>query len=143
MPFSGNDTAPAAVSFREIEQRATLSMAGLRRIWVDDPDRNALARAVVAAVVLVGHTAAHGRPFSLRSGADLRPQSVGWTWLAADGPMQVAPLSPDEAATLLHEVVERAADVDLPVGPGHWSQLTTTPSAPLAKAIRSTYPVVD
>lgn len=143
VPFSGDEAAPAPVSFRMITQQTTLSTAGLRRVWVDEPDRNALARAVAAAVVLVGHVAAHGRAFSLRSGADLRPVGTSWTWLGADEDVEIEPLDLEGATSLLEEVVSRAAEAGLPVGPGTWQRLVTEPSPSLAAAIRSTYPEVE
>lgn len=143
VPFSANDTAPAAVSFHSIEQRATLSVAGLRRIWVGAPEQNALARAVAGAIVILAHSLAHARPFSLRSGCELRPAKVRWQWLGTDEDRDIAAMTPDTALDLFHQVVNRAADGGLPVGPDHWQSITVTPNPELAKAIRQTYPEVE
>lgn len=142
VPFSGGEAAPSPVSCRSIVQRATLSLAGLRRVNGDSAGESALVRAVAAALVLVGHTVAHARPFSLRSGSDLRPTSTSWTWLGQNGDQEVAPLTPDAAKALLADVLERAAAADLPVG-DRWEQIVVTPNPALSTAIRSTFPVVE
>lgn len=144
VPVSGDDAAPAAISFATIEQRATLSLAGLRRIWVEDADANAAARALASAVALLGHVHAFSGAFSLRSGADLRPRDVTWTWLGVEGDVELEPLTPDQARGLFDAAVAYAQRVGLPVGI-EWNprQLRLTPNDQLTKSIRSTYPLAD
>lgn len=146
VPFSGGDGTPEPLSFREIEQRATLGLAGLRKLWFDgDPDTRALARAVPAALAILGHVEAFGRPFTLRSGADLRTvrDTRPWMWLGEEEDVEVAPLTRQAARELFDEVVGRAAAAGLPVGPDHWARTMLTPNSSLANAIRSTYPEVE
>jgi CRISPR-associated protein Csb1 len=131
----------AALSFRRITQRATVSFAGLRRLHFGMPERNAAGRAVLVALGLVGHTAAFGRSFSLRSGCDLRPTSQAWTWLGAASDEAVDPLAPAGARALFAEVVAAAEATGLPVG-GAWraEPVVLTPNPSLRAAIVATYP---
>jgi hypothetical protein len=131
----------AAVSLAAVEQQATVSFAALRRIWVDGSGTNAVARALLASLGLAAHAAAFGRPFSLRSGCELRPRKASWGWLGEGGDEEVQALGADDAASLFRGVVERAEASGLPVG-SRWASepLVLTPKANLAKAIRSTYP---
>jgi CRISPR-associated protein Csb1 len=133
--------APAGISFESIEQQATVSIPDLRRVWAGDAQANAAARALLVALGLLAHVGTFGRPFSLRSGCDLRPQETVWTWLGAAGDEQVDPLSTDEAASVLGDCVAAAEAAGLPVG-SSWAQepLTLRPSPELVKVIRSTYP---
>lgn len=132
---------PAPVSFAAIEQTATLSMPDLRRVWAAPGRPNATARALLAAIGILGHVSAFGRPFSLRSGCDLRPVSTRWTWLGSDGDHEVTPLSEQEALDLVRDTAHVAEEAGLPVGSG-WpdDDLVLTPSPALVKVIRSTYP---
>lgn len=133
------DIAP--LSFREITQRSTVSFAALRRLDFGDAAMNSAGRAVLVALGLVGHTAAFGRSFSLRSGCDLRPVSPVWTWLGADVDQVVDGLSPSGARALFAEVVGRAEAVGLPVGGGWRSEpVVLVPNPSLRAAIVGTYP---
>ena len=132
----------AAVSCREIRQQATVSFAGLRRVWVDAGETNALARALLVSLGLVAHVAAFGRFFSLRSGCDLRPVDPSWTWLGNSKDEPVEPPTLEDAISLFRACAERAEAGGLPVG-GRWASepLVLTPKKSLAEAIRSTYPL--
>lgn len=131
----------APLSFRQISQRATASFAGLRRLHFGATDRNAAGRAVLVALGLVGHTAAFGRSFSLRSGCDLRPVSQAWTWLGSASDEALDPVTPSGACALFAEVVAAAEAAGLPVG-GAWqpAPVVLTPNASLRAAIVATYP---
>lgn len=145
VPVGGDQaSAPLAVSFAEVEQRSTLSLPDLRRIVLDDDTQTAAARALLAALALVGHTRAHAGAFSLRSGADLRVKSTSWTWMGTDADVEVEPLTPSAAEDLLREILEHAHGEGLPVGPG-WDprRLVLEPNDELRKAIRASYPAVD
>ena len=78
------DATPAAVSFRRVTQRATVSFAQLRRVGLGEDfsdDADAAARALLVAMGLHAHTLAFRRGFALRSGAELRVSSSSTTWL--------------------------------------------------------------
>ncbi|HVF13849.1 MAG TPA: hypothetical protein VM942_04570 [Acidimicrobiales bacterium] len=91
---------------------------------------------------LLAHVAAFGRPFSLRSGADLRPSRAEWTWLGSTGdrPFDAPDLS--AATDLFAECTRRAEQAGLPVG-DVWADeaLVLTPAPNLAEAIRKSWPV--
>jgi len=134
----------APLSFRRISQRATVSFAGLRRLQFGAADRNAAGRAVLVALGLVGHTAAFGRSFSLRSGCDLRAASQAWTWLGSASDEAVDPVTPAGARALFAEVVAAAEIAGLPVGDAWRSEpVVLKPNASLRAAIVATYPGGD
>jgi CRISPR-associated protein Csb1 len=141
IPFKAGDEALSAVSFKSIKQRSILSLPGLRRICCDSPEKNAAGRALLAAIGIVGHVAAFGRPFSLRSGCDLRVTSQRWQWLG-DSEQDVEPLNIKEAINLLQSCAESAEAAGLPVG-SVWkdSKLELVASASLKEVIKATYPV--
>lgn len=141
VPFA-DDSALAGVSFAAVIQRATVSFAALRRVTTGDADADAAGRAVLVALGLLAHVTAFGRAFSLRSGCDLRPRVVQWTWLGAEKDEDLVPLSQPEAVDLLHSCVEHAESRGLPVG-SQWAAepLVIEPTEALAKAIRSTWPL--
>jgi CRISPR-associated protein Csb1 len=136
------DGAPAGVSFASLEQRATLSLPSLRRIWAGEPTANAAARALLAALGIVAHVAAFSGPFSLRSGCELRTTSASWTWLGSSEDEAVAPPELDGAIALFRECVQRAEDAGLPVG-SHWQTepLRLKPNPALEKVIQRTWPL--
>jgi CRISPR-associated protein Csb1 len=139
VPIGGDDAEPAAVSFREVVQQATVSFAALRRIR---PETGvAEARALVVSLGLVAQVAAFGRSFSLRSGAELRPVSTTWTWLGEGGGQEIKPPSLEAAIGVFRECVARAEQAGLPVG-RKWAAepLVLTPAANLAAAISKTWP---
>jgi CRISPR-associated protein Csb1 len=140
VPFRAGQEALGPVSCESITQRATVSVAGLRRVWCGSREANAAGRALLVALGLVAHAGAFGRSFSLRSGCDLRPLAQRWTWLGADVDEPVAVLDGAGAAELFAACVTRAEAAGLPVG-GRWGgPLMLVPSAELAKVIRATYP---
>jgi CRISPR-associated protein Csb1 len=140
VPFRAGQEALAAVSFEAITQRASVSFAGLRRVWTGSPEANAAGRALITSIGLVAHVAAFGRPFSLRSGCDLRPVHTRWTWLGEEIDSEVEPLGLERACDLVTGCAELAQELGLPVG-SHWDpELRLTPKENLAKVIRATYP---
>ncbi len=139
VPFRTGQEALSGVSCESIEQRSVLSVAGLRRVWCGSPEMNAAGRALIAAIGMAGHVAAFGRPFSLRSGCDLRVTSQRWQWLG-DGDHEVDPLGVDEAVDLVQNCARRAEAAGLPVGSAWQSELVLQPNAELAKVIKATYP---
>lgn len=140
---TGNDAAPAGISFAEISQRATISFASLRRVRVGTPEQDAAARALLVALGIAAHVNAFGRAFSLRSGCDLRPVATTWTWLGSQSDEEIQAPSIDEAVALFTEVASRAEAVDLPVGERWPAPLVLEPNESLTKAIRATWPLED
>jgi CRISPR-associated protein Csb1 len=143
VPVNPADASPAAISFARVEQKSTVSFAGLRRVHAGAPDASAAARALLVAIGVAAHVAAFGRPFSLRSGCDLRPASADWRWVAHDRE-QLAPPSLDQAVDLLRACAARAESLGLPVG-SKWAAepLVLTPAGNLSAAIRSTWAVEE
>lgn len=144
VPFPDDEQTLSAVSCEWIEQRATVSFASLRRIDCADSRQSAAGRALLAALGIVAHVSAFGRPFSLRSGCDLRPTSVRWRWLGGEVDADVAALDRQAAIDLFAGCVAAAEQAGLPVG-GSWAPqpLVVSPQPNVAKAIRDTYPEAD
>lgn len=145
VPISAS--APMGVSCSAIVQRSTLSFPGLRRIHFDGAEASAAARAVLAALGIVAHVEAFGRPFTLRSGCDLRQGMNGsatWTWLGAADDRMLDPPSRESAIALFRACVDRAERVGLPVG-SLWpaEPLVLEPGEHLAAAIRASWPLED
>lgn len=142
--FPGPDRppAPAGVSFREIVQQSTVSFASLRRV---QPGLGAAeGRALLVAIGLMAHVEAFGRPFSLRSGAELSPvagEGVGWEWLGADRDEPLEKLNRASSRQLFDESVTRAEAAGLPVGSRWGPPLVVEPGAPLLEVIKSSWPV--
>lgn len=134
--------ALAGVSFRSIEQRATVSFAGLRRIRCRDGEASAAGRALLVALGLVAHVAVFGRAFSLRSGCDLRPIHSRWRWLGTEGEEELEPPSLEEATALFHACRQRAEALGLTEG-GGWDRepLVVKPNPSLTRAITATWQV--
>ena len=144
VPFSESDAALTGVSFRAIEQHSTVSFAGLRRIRLADPEQSAAARSLLVALGLVAHVAAFSRSFSLRSGCDLRPDEPRWIWHGHEADEELDRPELADVTALFAGCVEQAEACGLPVGSKWPSEpIVLRPSAELAKAIRSTYPLVD
>lgn len=136
------DGAPGGVSFRTIEQHSTVSFAQLRTIHVpDNPEASAAGRALLAAIGLLAHVDAFGSAFQLRSGCDLRPASVDWRWLGADGDTSLTALDHDSAIALVRDCAEIASGAGLPVGAA-WptDPLRLKPNKHLTNAIKKTWP---
>lgn len=140
VPVSPDKRSLAAVSFDTIVQQSTVSFASLRRIHVDD--NTALARAYLAALGLLAHSAAFGRSFNLRSGCDLRPRRSTWIWLGSSDDEDLAALSLTEATELFREVRTQAVAAGLPVE-AKPSPVALEPRDSLAKVIRNTFPAPD
>jgi len=140
VPVSGDDAALSGVSFREVVQQSTVSFASLRRVRAGEG--SAEARALLASLGIVAHVAAFGRPFSLRSGADLRPRRIEWLWLGRDGDRILDPPDVSAATALFVGCVTRAEAAGFPVG-GRWpgEPLVLTPAPNLSEAIRKSWPV--
>lgn len=140
----GTSRPPAGISFADIRQQSTVSFASLRRINAESGERSAAARALLAAIGLVAHSRAFGRPFSLRSGCDLYPVRSDWVWRGAEGESVIEPPTHEELIELFRECVGRAEAAGLPVG-SYWASepLVLTPNRSLAEAIRRTWPESD
>ena len=140
VPVGGEGAALAGVSFRRVLQQATVSFASLRTVRT--AQGAAEGRALLAALGLVAHSAAFGRAFNLRSGADLRPAVVSWRWLGADGDevLEVPDLA--TASALFADCVARAERAGLPVG-SQWAanRLVVEPASNLRQAIEKSWPV--
>jgi len=140
VPVSSNEAPLGAVSFNFIEQRATLSFAGLRNVGgIGDPT-NAPLRALLASIGILGHVAAFGRGFTLRSGADLVPREVAYKWLGESSNESLDAPTMSEAKQVFADCVAEAASAGLPVS-GWASQPTVlTPNAQLLKVLGQTFP---
>ncbi len=144
VPFSGDEAALRPVSFRDIEQRATVSFAALRRLSVDGPESSATMRALLVALGLVAHVEAFGRAFHLRSDCDLRAATTTWTWLGGSGEedQTMESLSRDRAIALFGECLEAAAAAGILEGGGWRTEpLVVTPNKALTDAISKTWPL--
>lgn len=143
VPISG--TTPAAVSFRRLTQRATVSFAQLRRIGLGPDfgnDADAAARALLVAMGLHAHQLAFGRGFALRSGADLRVSSSSATWLGlTDAPIDS--LDRDTSGELLQQAKRHAASVGVPLDGWDSDPLILAPKENLIKAIESSWPIAQ
>ncbi|MDA8316676.1 MAG: type I-U CRISPR-associated RAMP protein Csb1/Cas7u [Actinomycetota bacterium] len=139
VPVGGDSAALAGVSFRQIVQQATVSFASLRTVRTTKG--SAEARAVLAALGLTAHVAAFGRAFNLRSGADLRPRGVSWSWLGAAGDEALEVPDFATVSALFHECVSRAEAAGVPVG-SQWKdhRLTVAPSAELLSVVKQSWP---
>ena len=143
VPVSPSDAAPAGISFARIQQRASVSFAGLRRVSVGSDDANAASRALVAAIGFSAHVGAFGRAFHLRSGCDLRPAESTWTWLGSRPEVLMSPTI-EEAVALVRACAARAERAGLPVGARWVSEpLRLEPAANLSDAIARTWPSLD
>lgn len=142
IPFMRDgDTAAAAVSFRRISQRATVSFAQLRRVSTGlGAEVDAAARALLVALGLQAHRHAFGRGFSLRSGADLRPSATNVKWLGADSDEAIGLGNLEEGQALLNTALERAESAGVPLDGWGRSPVVLQPKANLAKAVRSSWP---
>ncbi|HVC35233.1 MAG TPA: type I-U CRISPR-associated RAMP protein Csb1/Cas7u [Chloroflexota bacterium] len=129
------NAALASVSFKAIEQHTTVSFAGLRRIKT-----SAQGRGLLVALGLIAHVDAFGRPFSLRSGCDLRPVRSSWRWLGPDRDQELQALDFEGAADLLRHSVEAAGEL---ASDGGWKSepLVLRPNSALQKAIELSWPV--
>lgn len=139
-PGPGNPAARAAVSFNEIRQQSSVSFAGLRRINAETPDASAAGRALLVALGLAAHADAFSRPFSLRSGCDLRPVEPRWLWLGERDDSNVDALTAESARDLVAETASAARSQGLRVGPDWPQPMTLRPNANLRKVISASWP---
>lgn len=144
VPVPSDKRALGAVSFDVIEQVATVSFASLRRVWLEEGDGNAAARALLVCLGLVGHTAAFGGSFSLRSGCNLRQISSSWTWLGSKTDEAIEPMNLEGAIALFRSAVAQAEAAGLPVG-SRWASepLVLKPQDKLVKVIQRSWPSFD
>ena len=146
VPFMGDEATAAAVSFARVTQRATLSLAQLRRVGLG-PDHSAgadaAARAVLVALGLHAHMLAFGRGFALRSGAALRPAKTTANWLGARGDVEIDLGGAGETGGLLRGALEHARSEGVPLDGWGTPPLRLTPRANLRRAILATWPELD
>ena len=139
------DVTPAAVSFRRVTQRATVSFAQLRRVGLGpdfNDDADTAARALLVAMGLHAHSLAFGRGFALRSGADLRVSARSVTWLGLSD--EVAdPLNHEESAELLQLAKRHAGSVGVPLSGWDSEPPVLAPKDNLAAAIKSSWPLAE
>lgn len=146
VPFMNeNDGSPAGVSFRRVTQRASLSFAQLRRVAVGDrsPEVDDAARALVVAMGLHAHAMAFGRGFALRSGAELRAESVSVTWLSASGDEKIELGDADATRQLVNSARDAASDALVPLEGWDREPLRLQPNQSLQRAIANTWPKLD
>lgn len=126
------------VTVRSIEREATLSFAGLARVRVGtSPEQRRAARAVLAALALLGDRLAFGSPaVFLRSGCDLVLVAEALTWVRRGGHEDVLELSVPDTVELFRQAVERAEDTGL-----SWSSepLELVPQEKLQRVIDEAY----
>lgn len=103
-------TGAGGVSVRTITRSATLSFAGLARIRVGTTAEGArAARAVLAALALVGDRLAFGAPcVFLRSGCDLVVRTETIEWVRRGGVVEAFDLRPSAALALFSYAVAQA-----------------------------------
>lgn len=146
VPFMGAEAAAAAVSFAKVTQRATLSLAQLRRVALG-PDHSAkadsAARALLVALGLHAHMLAFGRGFALRSGAELRPTKSSTTWLGENGDVEIDLGGPARTGELLDRTLAYAKSEGVPLDGWDTPPLRLTPKENLRKAILATWPDLD
>ncbi len=143
VPFMGSEATAAAVSFARVTQRATLSLAQLRRVSLGRGHSryaDAAARALLVALSLHAHALAFGHGFALRSGAELRPTKVTATWLGANADTEFALGGPEQTREVLLSAVENARSAGVPLDGWGKPPLRLTPKENLRKAIRATWP---
>lgn len=143
VPFMGAEATAAAVSFARVTQRATLSLAQLRRVSLGrehSREADAAARALLVALALHAHVLAFGHGFALRSGAELRPTKVTATWLGAKEDTEFALGGAEQTRDLLLGALANARSAGVPLDGWGRSPVRLTPKENLRKAIRATWP---
>ena len=143
VPFS--DETPAAVSFRRVTQRATVSFAQLRRVSLGsdfNDAADAAARALLVAMGLHAHLLAFRRGFALRSGANLRVSNSSVTWLGV-ADEEVDRLDADVTTELLESAKRHARSAGVPLTGWDTDPLLLAPKENLAKAIESSWPLAQ
>lgn len=150
VPFmKEGDASPASVSFERVTQRATLSLAQLRRISLEAiggsaaeeaATRNTATRALLVSLGLHAHTLAFGKGFALRSGAELRPAKATVTWLGGERDSEVEFGGAAQSAALLHAARKNAKAASVPLDGWGRDPLVLKPKSNLGDAIRKTWP---
>lgn len=146
VPFMGDETAAAAVSFAKVTQRATVSLAQLRRVGLGpdySAEADAAARALLVALGLHAHALAFGRGFALRSGAELRPTKSTATWLGADEDAEFDLGGSEGTGELLRAALQHARSRGVPLDGWDESPLRLTPKDNLRQAILATWPEME
>ncbi len=151
VPFmKRDDAAAAAVSFSRVTQRATLSLAQLRRVALGrahDKEADAAMRALLVSLGVHAHMLAFGRGFALRSGAALRPTRSKVTWLrgklGGNEDIEINLGGPTQTKKLLREALDHASSMGVPLDGWRPTPLLLTPKPNLCKAIRATWPEVN
>ncbi len=139
VPFKTGEEALAAVSFRRITQRATLSFPQLRRIRLGNGysvEQDAAARTLVAALGLHAHKFAFGRAFALRSGTDLVVKN-------SESRLDSTEVVVDDSAKLVEEALEAARAAGVPTEGWGTEPINLTPDKSLTAAIHATWPNLD
>lgn len=143
VPFRPSEAAPAGVSFRSISQLAIVSFPQLRRVRLsggDDSERNAVARVLLVALGLHGHSLAFGGAFHLRSGADLCSVQSSVTWLGAAGNREI---ELGDTARLLTAAKAEAQTCGVPLAGWDRAPIMLTPNDSLRRVILDTWPNLD
>jgi len=146
VPFMGDESAAAAVSFARITQRATLSLAQLRRVGLGpdhSADADAAARALLVVLGLHAHALAFGRGFALRSGAELRSARSTATWLGADGDAEFELGGSEGTGKLLRAALAHARSAHVPLDGWDEPPLRLSPKDNLRQAILATWPEME
>ena len=146
VPFMGDEASAAAVSFAKVTQRATLSLAQLRRVALGpdySAEADAAARALLVALSLHAHMLAFGRGFALRSGAELRPTKTTATWLGANGDVEIDLGGAVRTSEFLQGALEYAKSTGVPLDGWDTPPLHVTPKENLRKAILATWPELE
>lgn len=139
VPFKTGEEALAAVSFRRITQRATLSFPQLRRIRLGNghsDEQDASARTLVAALGLHAHKSAFGRAFALRSGTDLVVKDSETRFDSTE-------VAVDDSAKLVGEALEAARAAGVPTEGWGTEPIHLIPDKSLTAAIHATWPDLD
>ena len=139
VPFKTGEEALAAVSFRRITQRATLSFPQLRRVRLGNrytDEQDAAARTLVAALGLHAHQSAFGRVFALRSGTDLVAKEN-------ESRLDSTEVIVNDSTSLVRDALEAARAAGVPIEGWGAEPIQLTPNKNLTAAIRATWPDLD
>lgn len=142
VPVTEREAAPSAVSFARITQKATVSLAQLRRVslGLDLVEADPAARALLVALGLHAHILAFGKGFALRSGAALRPRRTCATWLGSKRDSECSLGDARATESLLKDAKRHAESMGVPLdGWGHEPTILT-PKPNLSRVISDTWP---
>jgi len=104
-----NNAKPGGTTVKMIERTATVSFPGLARIRVgNNADAARAARAVLAALALLGDRLAFSGAVFIRSGCDLVLADESLTWVGRMGATEALDLDPEGARQLFDLAVARA-----------------------------------